>query len=158
MHTNPIPPSHHHPSGVLVDPGPKPCAAVPGTTILVEDLFYNVPTRRKVLKNTNEEYSRILDIVGRYAVYCQGVGFTVKRAGEARSDLHTMPQSSALDTIRTAYGSAVAKALQPLECAVGPTPQSVALSDVDTLSFRAKVHGEGGRVGVYSGWVGTWML
>ena len=32
-----------------MDPaGPKACAAVQGTTILVEDLFYNVPTRKKV--------------------------------------------------------------------------------------------------------------
>lgn len=65
---------------------------MPGTTILVEDLFYNVPTRKKVLKSTTEEYGRILDIVGRYAVHCTGCGFTVKRAGEARSDLHTLPQ------------------------------------------------------------------
>ena len=32
-----------------MDPsGPCPCAAVPGTTITVEDLFYNVLTRKKV--------------------------------------------------------------------------------------------------------------
>ena len=29
--------------------GPKPCASVQGTTLLVEDLFYNVNTRKQVL-------------------------------------------------------------------------------------------------------------
>ena len=32
-----------------MDPaGPKPCASVQGTTLLVEDLFYNVNTRKQV--------------------------------------------------------------------------------------------------------------
>ena len=34
--------------GVMDAAGPKPCAAVQGTTILVEDLFYNSLTRKKV--------------------------------------------------------------------------------------------------------------
>ena len=84
--------------------GPKPCASVQGTTLLVEDLFYNVNTRKQVkhlqgvfvrntdgcnamilaqcmqaLKSSNDEFSRILDIVGRYAVYKAGVAFSCKR-------------------------------------------------------------------------------
>lgn len=47
---------------------PRPIAAVPGTTIAVEDLFYNVPTRRKALRSAAEEYAAVVDIVSRYAV------------------------------------------------------------------------------------------
>ena len=35
--------------GIMDSEGPKPCAASQGTTITVEDLFYNVPTRKKVV-------------------------------------------------------------------------------------------------------------
>lgn len=33
----------------------------------VEDLFYNISTRRKALKNPSEEYGKILEVVGRYS-------------------------------------------------------------------------------------------
>jgi DNA mismatch repair protein MLH1 len=42
---------------------PKPCAGNVGTTITVEDLFYNLPTRKQAFKNPNEQYQRILDVV-----------------------------------------------------------------------------------------------
>ena len=42
---------------------PKPCAGMVGTTITVEDLFYNLPTRKQAFKNPNEQYQRILDVV-----------------------------------------------------------------------------------------------
>ena len=80
--------------------GPKPCAGVPGTTMLVEDMFYNVPARQKAIRSGSEEHARILDMVGRYAVFATRVGVTVKRAGEARPDLHTMAGAGQLDAIR----------------------------------------------------------
>uniref|UniRef100_A0A8C6S429 MutL homolog 1, colon cancer, nonpolyposis type 2 (E. coli) n=2 Tax=Neogobius melanostomus TaxID=47308 RepID=A0A8C6S429_9GOBI len=54
---------------------PKPCAGNQGTQILVEDLFYNVSTRRKALKSPGDEYSRI------YAIHNAGKSFSVKRRG-----------------------------------------------------------------------------
>eukprot|EP00191_Tetraselmis_sp_GSL018_P014134 CAMPEP_0177588888 /NCGR_PEP_ID=MMETSP0419_2-20121207/6483_1 /TAXON_ID=582737 /ORGANISM="Tetraselmis sp., Strain GSL018" /LENGTH=405 /DNA_ID=CAMNT_0019079151 /DNA_START=323 /DNA_END=1537 /DNA_ORIENTATION=- len=105
----------------VMDPdGPRPCAAVPGTTICVEHLFYNVPMRRKVLRSAAEEYSRILDVVSRYAVFQPGVGFTCKRQGEARADVNTAASSSRKDNIRAVYGAAVARELSPFSLDVKP--------------------------------------
>lgn len=40
----------------------KPSAGNQGTQITVEDLFYNVPTRRKALKSASEEHAKIAEV------------------------------------------------------------------------------------------------
>jgi DNA mismatch repair protein MLH1 len=47
---------------------PKPCAGIMGTSIVVEDLFYNMSTRRQAFKNTSDEYQRILDVITKYSI------------------------------------------------------------------------------------------
>ncbi|KAI7838887.1 hypothetical protein COHA_007352 [Chlorella ohadii] len=98
---------------------PKPTAANQGTLISVEDLFWNVPLRKKALKGATEEYNQILDVMARYAVYKAGVSMTCKRQGEARSDLHTLPGASRLDNIRAVFGATISKNVVPFELARG---------------------------------------
>ena len=82
-----------------------------GTQITVEDLFYNVTTRRKVLKSGADEFSRVADVVTKYAVHNAGVAFTLKRSGENSLSVRTQRGASARDNVATLYGSALAKEL-----------------------------------------------
>ncbi|KAL6101343.1 mlh1 [Pungitius sinensis] len=95
---------------------PKPCAGNQGTQILVEDLFYNVSTRRKALKSPSDEYSRIVEVVSRYAIHNSGKSFSVKKQGETVADLRSLPNASVVDNIRGVFGNAVSRELIEVGC------------------------------------------
>ncbi|OKL56282.1 hypothetical protein UA08_08467 [Talaromyces atroroseus] len=107
----------HYSDGKLVPakPGqsakPKPTAGRGGTQITVEDLFYNVPTRRRAFRSASEEYAKILDVVGRYAVHCSHVAFSCKKHGDSGASISTAVTASTIDRIRQIHGSAVANEL-----------------------------------------------
>ncbi|KAI5069224.1 hypothetical protein GOP47_0015525 [Adiantum capillus-veneris] len=90
---------------------PRPCAAVKGTQIMVENLFYNVAARRKAFKNPAEEYGRILDVVSKFSIHKNEVSFLCKKHGDSRADVHTMASTTRLDAIRAVYGPGVAREL-----------------------------------------------
>lgn len=94
---------------------PKGVAGRPGTQITVEDLFYNTPTRLRAFRSKADEYHKIMDMVGRYAVHCAGVGFTCKKAGESSTSLAIQAQATVIDRIRQIHGSSVANELMKFE-------------------------------------------
>jgi DNA mismatch repair protein MLH1 len=92
-------------------PDPKPVAGRQGTQITVEDLFYNVPTRRRAFRSASDEYNKIIDMVGRYAVHCSHVAFSCKKHGESSTSIAIQTSASVVDRIRQIYGSSVANEL-----------------------------------------------
>lgn len=42
---------------------PKASAGLQGTTVRIDDLFYNIPSRKKSFKRESDEYNRVLDVV-----------------------------------------------------------------------------------------------
>ena len=96
--------------------GVKPQAANQGTTITVEDLFYNVPTRRAALRSEGEEHRRITEVVMKYAIHNSGVAaFTMKKLGEVKPDVITSIENNLIDNVRIVYGSEVARELVDIE-------------------------------------------
>ncbi|KPM34767.1 DNA mismatch repair protein Mlh1 [Neonectria ditissima] len=94
---------------------PKGVAGRPGTQITVEDLFYNIAARRKAFRSFSDEFNKIIDMVGRYAVHCKGVGFTCKKAGESSTSLSIQAHATVIDRIRQIHGSSVANELLSFE-------------------------------------------
>lgn len=90
---------------------PKPCAGRQGTQISVEDLFYNVPTRRRAFRSASEEYAKIAEVVGKYAVHCQGVAFSCKKHGEAGTGVAVPANANIRDRIRLTQNSNAANEL-----------------------------------------------
>jgi DNA mismatch repair protein MutL len=65
--------------GRLVSEGPA--AIPPGTRVRVENLFANIPARRKFLRSPRAEYAAALDAVRRLAMARPDIGFTLEHDG-----------------------------------------------------------------------------
>ena len=58
-----------------------------GTRIVIDDLFYNNPVRKRAFKNPSTEYKKILELVSRFSIAFPRTGFKVRKIGETSFDL-----------------------------------------------------------------------
>jgi DNA mismatch repair protein MutL len=77
-------------------------AAAEGTAVEVNDLFYNLPARRKFLKADSAESAQVSRIVTQLALAYPEVGFTLTSAG--RAVLQCPPAVSQRDRLYQLYG------------------------------------------------------
>ena len=85
----------------------------PGTTIIVRDLFYNVPARRKFLKTVSTEGRYITEMLTRIALARPDVRFRL--ASNDKEVLVTPGLGNLKDTITSLYGKKVSDDLLPVK-------------------------------------------
>lgn len=93
----------------------KCCAGNQGTQITVEDMFFNMPQRKQLFKSASEEFSRILDVVSKYAIHNANVSFTLTKHGENVA-LRTPINSTKQENIKIVYGTDVVNEMKTIEC------------------------------------------
>ena len=71
----------------------RPAARAPGTTVAVEDLYFNTPARRKFLKSEPTEFGHCDEVFRRIALARPDVAFTLRHNG--RVSRHLRAQSAA---------------------------------------------------------------
>ncbi|WP_226480424.1 DNA mismatch repair endonuclease MutL [Natrinema amylolyticum] len=97
--------------GDVVSVEPTGCPA--GTTVEIEDLFYNTPARRKFLKTTATEFAHVNRVVTRYALANPDVAVTLTHDG--REVFSTTGQGDLQAAVLSVYGREVASAMIPVE-------------------------------------------
>jgi DNA mismatch repair protein MutL len=95
----------------------SPSSGAFGTTIDVQDLYFNTPARRKFLKSEQTEYGHCAEVVRRIALARPDVAFTLSHNGKAIDHWNVSDMAK-----RSAHivGSDFAEARLPLQEAAGP--------------------------------------
>ncbi|KAF2160864.1 hypothetical protein M409DRAFT_70170 [Zasmidium cellare ATCC 36951] len=109
-------------------------AAPRGTTIFVENIFHNLPVRRKELeKNIKREYGKALNLLYQYACISVGVRFSVSNQvlkGKKVVAFSTQSNTATKENITNVFGAKTLLALTKLDLrlemisSVGPSTQS----------------------------------
>ncbi|HKJ27061.1 MAG TPA: DNA mismatch repair endonuclease MutL, partial [Anaerolineales bacterium] len=86
---------------------PQPVGAPAGTVVRVQDLFFNVPARRKFLKTDTTERRHIDEVVTQYALAYPDVRFQLMQEG--RTALQTSGSGDQRETLAVMFSAEIAR-------------------------------------------------
>ncbi|OPX83898.1 MAG: DNA mismatch repair protein MutL [Pelotomaculum sp. PtaB.Bin013] len=102
-------------AGSLAAVSPAGCA--PGTTVEVNDLFYNTPARRKTMKNPSAEGALCGELVSKMALARPGVRFELLTHG--KRVFYTPGTGRLIDAVTAVYGPGQGKEMIAVSAADG---------------------------------------
>ena len=130
-----------------------------GTTVVVENLFHNLPVRRRELeRNIKREWTKVINQLNQYACIQTGIKFTVSQQptkGKRMVLFSTKGNPTTRENIINIFGVKTMVALVPLDLKLeltpttGPLGKGKAKADGSTTEVRVQghvsrpVHGEG---------------
>jgi DNA mismatch repair protein MutL len=106
--------------------GDTPLARNQGTEVIVENLFFNLPARKKFLRSGQSEIRRIVAVIQGYALAFPETGFILRESGR---DVLSYPPSSLRERVEVVLGGDLLANLIPVQFAMG----------------RANIHGYASR-------------
>ena len=89
------------------------CGCADGTTVIVQDLFFNQPARRKFLKRAQTESAAILQYLQRIAISHPEIAF--KHIADGQVKLQTVGNGKLIDCIYSVYGQEFSAALTEVD-------------------------------------------
>ncbi|MFB6138984.1 MAG: DNA mismatch repair endonuclease MutL [Halosimplex sp.] len=95
----------------------EPAGCPEGTTIEVDDLFFNVPARRKYLKQDGTEFAHVNTVVTSYALANPDVAVSLTHDG--RETFATTGQGDRREAVMSVYGRDVAQSMVDVEATAG---------------------------------------
>jgi DNA mismatch repair protein MutL len=100
--------------------GVEPAGCPEGTTVEVADLFYNVPARRKYLKQDATEFAHVNRVVTSYALANPDVAVSLTHDG--RETFATTGGGDRREAVMAVYGREVAESMVAVEADAGDLP------------------------------------
>jgi DNA mismatch repair protein PMS2 len=109
--------------------GSSTVAAQKGTTVSVENLFHNLPVRRRELeRNIKREWNRVTGVLGQYACIQTGIKFSVSQQpakGKKTTLFSTKGNQTTRENIVNVFGAKTLAALVALDLNLELEPTSV---------------------------------
>ena len=88
-------------------------ASPEGTTVVVNDLFYNVPVRRGFMKKAGQEAAAVHELMTQLLLSRPDISFRFISNGKA--EFHSPGDGQTATALQTVYGSRAMKAMRPVE-------------------------------------------
>lgn len=92
---------------------PEECGCPDGTTILIKDLFFNVPARRKFMKRDTAEGNAVSQIIQKIAISHPEIAFKFIR--DNKLEFHSDGSGTLFAAIHAVYGKDFARDLIPVD-------------------------------------------